>query len=376
VTDSNAVERVIELISMPPLNELVTALGSNATPALLKSSQRALSPYTPEEIGKALDALRRNAPAMPSSQPSTELGTGERPFREREHQELVRDRDTEFLVIQHLARESLGADLSGYFQRIALVPKLKETRVHAGFSRVVDGGSALSPRDALRQMWRDVPENSRDRWLPAYQVYGEGIFLQLDEKRVRAWETQLGVRNRVRELGEICAPSHTVGEQLAPTSPHLPRLILVHSLAHALMREFVVSCGYSMAALRERLYVAHSSQSPMTSVLIYTASGDSAGSLGGLVRLGSPEYLGPMLRRALARARWCAADPVCMEAVPEQETSTRESANLAACHNCMFVPETSCEEFNGFLDRALLVGTHDDESIGYFDPDLSLGSVL
>lgn len=161
-------------------------------------------------------------------------------------------------------------------------------------------------------------------------------------------------------------PVQCIGTPIAATSPHLARLYLIHSFAHAVMREFVATCGYSAASLRERLYVSKSKDAPMASVLIYTASGDSAGSMGGLVRLGEPEHLGPLIDRALRRALWCAADPVCMEAVPETTTSTRELANMAACHNCMFVPETSCEEFNGLLDRAVLVGIDDAPDLGFF----------
>ena len=161
-------------------------------------------------------------------------------------------------------------------------------------------------------------------------------------------------------------PVHSIEMNVGIATALLPRLLLVHSFAHALMRAIVVTCGYSAPSLRERLYVSKSKTRPMASLLIYTASGDSSGSLGGLVRLGEPETLESLIRRAMQRAMWCATDPVCFEAVPETTTSTRELANLAACHNCMFVPETSCEEFNGLLDRAMLVGTYDEPSLGYF----------
>ena len=35
-----------------------------------------------------------------------------------------------------------------------------------------------------------------------------------------------------------------------------PRYLLVHTFAHALMRQLTLECGYSTAALRERLYVS------------------------------------------------------------------------------------------------------------------------
>ena len=36
--------------------------------------------------------------------------------------------------------------------------------------------------------------------------------------------------------------------------------------------------------------------------------------------------------------------------------SSSESLNLAACHACMLLPETSCEKLDRLLDRAVLVG--------------------
>jgi hypothetical protein len=43
-----------------------------------------------------------------------------------------------------------------------------------------------------------------------------------------------------------------------------------------------------------------------------------------------------------------------------------ERCNLAACHNCGLVPGTACEEFNRLLDRALLVGSLSEPSLGFF----------
>lgn len=42
------------------------------------------------------------------------------------------------------------------------------------------------------------------------------------------------------------------------------------------------------------------------------------------------------------------------------------ACNLTACHNCALVPETSCEEFNRFLDRGLVVGSMDNPGLGFF----------
>jgi hypothetical protein len=141
------------------------------------------------------------------------------------------------------------------------------------------------------------------------------------------------------------------------------RFMMIHTLAHALIKELTFSCGYGSAALRERLYCnLEDTACPMNGFLIYTASGDSEGTLGGLVAQGSPTRFGRLVHDALVRASWCSNDPVCMES-PDGGAF---SSNLAACHSCVLLPETSCEEGNRLLDRAFLAGTIDDPDVGFF----------
>ena len=128
----------------------------------------------------------------------------------------------------------------------------------------------------------------------------------------------------------------------------LSRFVLVHTFAHVLMRELCYECGYAAASLRERLYVFPDE----AGLLIYTADGDSEGSLGGLVRQGTIKRLEVTIASALNRSRWCSNDPVCREVRGRGPGGT----NLAACHACAIVSETSCTEMNGLLDRVLMVG--------------------
>jgi hypothetical protein len=100
----------------------------------------------------------------------------------------------------------------------------------------------------------------------------------------------------------------------------------------------------------------------MAGVLIYTATSDSAGSLGGVVAQGEYKRLRASLESALDRISWCSQDPPCMESVADEFGSL----NLAACYACSLLPETSCETNNTFLDRALLIGTPEDQKIGFF----------
>jgi hypothetical protein len=141
------------------------------------------------------------------------------------------------------------------------------------------------------------------------------------------------------------------------------RYLLVHTLAHVLINQIVFECGYSTASLRERLYVSSDPEAPMAGLLIYTSAGDSEGTLGGLVRLGRTDRLGQVFARAMSRASWCSADPVCSENLGGQGS---QLANLAACHACVLLPETACETINHALDRAMILGTPENRESGAF----------
>lgn len=82
----------------------------------------------------------------------------------------------------------------------------------------------------------------------------------------------------------------------------------------------------------------------MSGILIYTASGDSEGTMGGLVRQGRPDTFPTIFKRAIESAMTCSNDPVCSLSMGQG----RDSLNLSACYACTLVPETSCEEFNVF----------------------------
>jgi hypothetical protein len=235
-----------------------------------------------------------------------------------------------------------------------LVKKLREVRALKAFTRLVDAESTTDVKE--------MPLSAEPlRWLPAMEVQGEGVFLRLDESRLDAWEKAPAVTARVermRTAHQRVLEQRADDPSQAVASPATPRMVLLHTFAHVLINEWSLEAGYPAASLRERLYAADD----MAGVLIYTATSDSAGSLGGLVAQGEPESLDRAVRSAIRRAEWCSSDPLCMEAEAAGTTGT----NLAACHACVMLPETSCEHNNILLDRALLVGTPDEPALGFF----------
>lgn len=348
----------------PPFSTIIhlsVQVGAVVSPATLRDANRAiLEPYTDSQLEEAIRLIASAVPAEVATNLSPDE-PAEIAFRRQEYEALKSARRENQLSVSTGQLAKYDDRLRPFVERILLVDRLRETRVLTGFNRIYPEGP-LGDEAHLAQLWRHVPE-WRSRWLPAYKVYGEGILIELSLARMAAWEAHPEVASRATLV------DHRYGN--ARDDRHLrarnvtARFLVLHTFAHLLMNQLTFDCGYSTASLRERLYVSDATDAPMASVLIYTAAGDADGTMGGLVRMGKPGYLEPAVFAALRNALWCSADPVCME-TGSQWGQGPDSCNLAACHNCCLVPETACEEFNRFLDRAVVVGTAEDRAAGFF----------
>jgi Domain of unknown function (DUF1998) len=290
-------------------------------------------------------------------------------FRRAEFNVIREDvNDPERIPNLRVIPTNVPSDFAGWISKVNLVERLRETRVFYGFDRLEASSQPLAdmPQSAMSQLFRMPPSQPQDRWLPAIEVFGEGIYLELNEDRITQWQqfNEEWLQSRIND--QFVNRLNDVFQTLPPLSGAnriwASRYLLVHTISHILINQFVFECGYSTASLRERLYISADSTAPMAGILIYTAAGDSEGTLGGLVRLGRPERLGDVVRRALSRASWCSADPVCSENLGGQGSRL---ANLAACHACTLLPETSCETINQGLDRGMLIGTPDERDPGW-----------
>ncbi|WP_405694855.1 DUF1998 domain-containing protein [Streptomyces coelicoflavus] len=238
-------------------------------------------------------------------------------------------------------KEEPWATLDAHIGGVVLADRLREVRALTGFRRHSPNGT-LVPADT----------GGRLRWLPATEVYGEGIVLTLDEQRLTAWENDPRVQAHVRGVRADLEASFRA-EQLAEAvgSELSPRFQLLHTVAHLLIRQLSFDSGYTTASLRERVYGRP--EYGQHGLLIYTAAGDAEGTLGGLVRQGEAPHFAETLIRMLEAAAWCSADPLCAEHTGQGFGNL----NRAACHACTLLPETSCETGNTLLDRALVVGS-------------------
>jgi hypothetical protein len=249
------------------------------------------------------------------------------------------------------------AKYAPWIESVVLVERLREVQALAGFTRLEASGDDSPAKLAPLRRGPAV-------WVPAAEVRGEGLFLRLSERKVAEWQAG----GATLEMQFLRAHRHWRSQRKLEPSTGFPglRYVLLHSLSHALIRQFSVECGYAAASLKERIYSSTpDDEEAMAGILIYTAAPDSEGTLGGLVTLGETANLEQHLNQALEGLEICSSDPLCAETQPEQAFL---SLHGAACHNCLFLPETSCERGNRYLDRTVLVPTMERAEFAFFRP--------
>lgn len=343
----------------------VTSIARDFARRKLKGASEQLSPEqlaqtfppprgcTQDDIARAIRDIREPGVGTPR------LTEGE--MRDQEYRALVTGLRTPGGEDQFRCEgvDLTGSGLSDVITQVSRVSRLREVRALQGFSRLLpyvgDAGDTDSGKDGEARMV-SVAEDEHPLWLPALEVLGEGVFVRLDEEKLERWENSAFAQERA---GRLRLAQEDVGERsLTAAMSVTPRSLVIHSLAHMLLDELSLSAGYPAASIRERVYDAEG----QAGILIYTATADGAGSLGGLAAQSHGERMGDTVARAVRRARWCTSDPICSESTG----SGVGGLNLAACHACLLVPETSCERFNLVLDRASVVGFPDRPAVGLF----------
>jgi hypothetical protein len=261
----------------------------------------------------------------------------------------------------HFEAEPIAAPatFSATVAGVTLAHRLRVVTALCGFTRI----SAGEPDDLSRTA--PIETKRAPTWVPVVENRGEGILLRLSEDAVRTWEAA-AFDNPVFEAMRREHRSWRSARGLDPTVGWPgERYVLLHSLSHALINELAIECGYSSASISERIYslLPGAGQEPMAGILLYTSAPDAEGTLGGLVNLGQPTELEPILRRAIERAALCSSDPLCADHEPDAANS---SIHGAACHACLLVAETSCERANRYLDRSTLTDTFRHAGLEYF----------
>jgi MrfA Zn-binding domain len=250
---------------------------------------------------------------------------------------------------EHMEVPSEFAALIG---RLVIVRRLREVRALAGFTRVDFPFDVPVDEDDQQRYRIQGLSGEQLNWRPAVDLRGEGVFIEFREDALQPWESSDPVSKRTASMERAHTDWRQQRELPAIDYPGA-RFVMLHSLAHLLILGLSLDSGYSSSSIRERIYSSSDTASPMAGILLYTATPDSDGSLGGLADKGHPDKFGPLLREILDQGLFCSSDPLCGHAAPGEIGHL----NGAACHACLLVSETSCERGNRYLDRAHLVMT-------------------
>ncbi|WP_428386438.1 DrmB family protein [Mucisphaera sp.] len=248
-----------------------------------------------------------------------------------------------------------SSSLTDGLQSVIQVHRLREVLALSGFTRF----EAITPdihgdydSDVVRAELALEPS-----WFPAVENRGEGVFIQLRAEAISTWMARDAVKSRLAVL----SGGHdrwAEGRKTARPFPGGPYLLL-HTLSHLLIQSISLRCGYPASSLRERIFV----EPQGAGILLYTASADSAGTLGGLVQ--QARHLESHLRQALRIGALCSNDPICAQHSPSESMEGRW-LHGASCHGCCLIAETSCEMRNDYLDRSLVVDTLSDSGASFF----------
>lgn len=242
-------------------------------------------------------------------------------------------------------------------EKVVLVHRLREVVALAGFTRFeavspgIDGELDIGVQRA--SLAREVT------WLPAIENRGEGIFLQFSSEAIEQWVARADVASRGAELiagFDMWLADHSSSSREFPGLPYM----MLHSLSHMLVTAMSLECGYPASSIRERIYAV---PNVGYGILLFTGTTDSEGTLGGLIQAG--RRIHEHVRSALTMAELCSNDPVCAQ---HESTNPHERRFLhgAACHGCLLIAETSCEQHNELLDRSLVVPTVANRGVEFF----------
>ena len=255
----------------------------------------------------------------------------------------------------HATRTDIPQKYADKICDVLLLERLRKVNALIGYSRLEGTDETIAPEE---QVPRAPLSKEPPFWVPACEVHGEGIFIRFNEEAVAEWENNDAVREREKVLLKGYQGWRTSHRLQADKGFPGVRYVMLHTLAHLIIREFALECGYNATSIQERIYAKNDGKVQMAGILLYTAASDSDGTLGGLVELGKSDSLERILTLALRRAAVCSSDPLCSLHNPSED----RSLHAAAC----FVAETSCEACNRYLDRALVIKTFECQDVAFF----------
>lgn len=255
------------------------------------------------------------------------------------------------------------------FNKIIKIKRLKLTSVQTGYTRLspMDRDTFSNSRDKfIRFDNKDIPLKAKftiakpneTEYLMGVENFGEGIFIKWNDERMKSFIDTFMKNEKSKaeiiSLYQRVQQNEMISKDKFANTIHLAKTVLIHSFSHLIIKELEFLCGYPSSSVSERIYC---DSDTMNGLLICTIAG-SEGSFGGLIKQADSENFSKILSSALLRAKDCTSDPICYES----DGQGVGGLNYAACYSCLLISETSCEEFNSFLDRKILI----DKNYGFF----------
>ena len=261
--------------------------------------------------------------------------------------------DDDKFISKTIPNKNYSSKINEKFASLSQIKKLYSSVALLGFNRMTsDFSDAQLSFNAAR---------TNANFLPAYEIIGEGIFIDFSYEKIEEWRTSnLKFKDKEDQLRKNSSNNFFNSNYSDSTFNY--GHVMIHTFSHLLMNQLSIECGYALTEIKERIYFCEKNK--MAGVLIYTASSDSAGSLGGLVRMIKPNYFESLVSNAITNAQVCSNDPICMESRGQGNSGLC----LASCHACSMIPDLACCSVpsNVFLDRNSLIGKEDDAK-GYFE---------
>jgi len=297
----------------------------------------------------------------------------ERPVKEVEYEafaealeELGADQPDGDFFARNLTKDHWSAAWMQGITNVVLVHRLREVIAQVAFTRFESLGADINgelPDEEIALKVQPAAIARDANWLPAIENRGEGVFLVFDADKIEAWAQKPEVLARAQLLQtgfNEWLKGHPGSKRNFPGAAYY----MLHTFAHLVMTAISLDCGYPASSLRERIYALEAALGGRRryGVLIYTGSSDAEGTLGGLVE--AARRISGFVRKALELAALCSNDPICAHHAPGEHDHAQ--LHGAACHGCVLVPETSCEQRNEFLDRAFVVSTVENCGAEFF----------
>lgn len=314
----------------------------------------ALHGFTDEDVWAGIESIRAEAASDDRKLKDVEFET-----LCSSKEELGEDRPDGHFHARKLPKTEWDAPWMQGIERVVLVHRLREVVALLGFTRIEPATKDVSGELDIGVQRADI---ARDvSWLPAFENRGEGVFVQFNEAALRAWMQRPKVISQAKMLYQGYKKWAGDDSKKLAKFPG-PIYYMIHSFAHLLLSAISLECGYPASSLRERIFVNPDPEAVQGGLLIYTGSSDAEGTLGGLVQAG--REIRRHARIALEAGKLCSNDPVCSH--HEYSTHDNQPLSGAACHGCLLISETSCEQHNVFLDRSLVVETVGSSGAEFF----------